>query len=141
MKLFSGHVQDQSESVAVEGQATRAKRSVEDQAIKAQSSDSDQALKASDSDQISPNQPELEANSPSSVQFKTNVSISSNSQDNHCRLAVSRSSINIDRSLMDKIHCLLQKEIVYKDILEEMESTRKMSLYGYKKNTNYKKSY
>ena len=49
MKLFNAQVRDQSESVAVEDQASRAKRSVEDQALKEQSSDSDQALKASDS--------------------------------------------------------------------------------------------
>ena len=35
MKLFNAQVEDQSELVVVEGQASRAKRSVEDQALKA----------------------------------------------------------------------------------------------------------
>ena len=35
MKLFNAQVQDQSEVVVVEGQASKAKRSVEDQALKA----------------------------------------------------------------------------------------------------------
>ena len=76
MKLFNAQVRDQSKSVAVEGQAIRAQRSVEDQAVKAKSSV--QALKASVSDQI--NSVQSESKSPRSVQFKTNVSVSSNSQ-------------------------------------------------------------
>ena len=50
MRLFSAQVQKQSETVSVEGQAVRAKRSVSDsdQALKAQISD--QTLKASVSD-------------------------------------------------------------------------------------------
>ena len=151
MKLFSAQVRDQSELVAVEGQASRAKRSVEDQALKAQSSDSDQALKAqssvsdqalkaqssdsdqalkaSDSVQFSSDQPESESKSPSSIQFKTSVSVSSSSpSSSHCTLAVSRSSISIENSLREKIYSLLQKEILYKEILEEMESTGKNEL-------------
>ena len=135
IKLFSAQVRDQSESVAVEGQASRAKISAENQALKAQSSDSDQALKAqsSDSDQVlkaqssvqfSLDQPKSKSKSPSSVQFKTSVSVSSSSpSSSHCTLAVSRNSINIDNSLREKIYSLLQKEILYKEILEEMEST------------------
>ena len=61
MKLFNAQVRDQSESVAVEGQAVRAQRSVEDQALKAKSSV--QALKASVSDQISSVQSESKINS------------------------------------------------------------------------------
>ena len=51
MKLFNAQTRDQTESVAVEGQASTAKRSV---------TNSDQALKATDSvsDQFSPVHPE-----------------------------------------------------------------------------------
>ena len=41
MKVFNAQVQDQIDSVAVEGQANREKRLVEDQALMAKSSDSD----------------------------------------------------------------------------------------------------
>ena len=41
---------------------------------------------------------------------------------------MSRSSINIDNSLREKIHTLLQKEILYKEILEEMKGTGKNEL-------------
>ena len=158
MKLFNAQTRDQTESVTVEGQASRAKRSVTDsdqalkaqrsitdsdqalkaqrsitnldQALKAQKSvtDSDQALKASDSvsDQFSPVEPESESKTSRSVQFKPEVSVSSSNQSSsQCTLAVSRSSINIDNSLRDRIHSLLQAEILYKEILEEMESTGK----------------
>ena len=54
---------------------------------------------------------------------------SNNSQtSNQCTLVVNRSSINIDDPLRDRIHSLLQKEILYKEILEEMESTGKNEL-------------
>ena len=36
---------------------------------------------------------------------------------------MSRSSVEIDNSLREKINSLLRKEILYKDIIEEMEST------------------
>ena len=133
MKLFNAQVQeqvkDQSQSDAVEGQASRAKRSVEDQALKAQISD--QALKASDSvrDQISSvqsssDQLESESKTSRSVQFKTSVPVSSSSsQSSYCTLAVSRSSVEIDNSLGERINSLLKKEILYSDIIEEMEST------------------
>ena len=135
MKLFNAQVQEQikaqSETIsdAVEGQASRAKRSVEDQALKAHKSD--QALKASDTirDQISLFQsssvgPESESKTSSSVQLKTSVPVSSSSsQSSQCLLSVSRSSINIDNSLREKINSLLKNEILYRDILEEMEST------------------
>ena len=147
MKLFNAQTRDQTESVAVEGQASRAKRSVTDpdqalkaqisvtdpdQALKAQKSvtdsdqalkasdsvtDSDQALKASDSvsDQFSSAQPKSESKTPRSAQFKPEVSVSSNSQSSsQCTLAVSRSSINIGNSLRDRIHSLLQTEILYR---------------------------
>ena len=128
MRLFNAQVRDQSKTVAEEGQAIRAQRSVEDQALKAKRSDTDldQALKASVSDQISPVQ--LESESKNSVQFKTNVSVSSSSPSSQCTLAVSRSSINIENSLREKINSLLKQEILYKEILEEMESTRKNEL-------------
>ena len=121
MKLFNAQFRDQSETVSVEGQAIRAKRSV---------SDSDQALKASVSDQISsvqssPVQPESESKTSRSVQFKTSVSVSSSSrQSSQCTIAVSRSSVNIDNSLREKIYSLLSREILYRDIIEEIESTR-----------------
>ena len=35
---------------------------------------------------------------------------------------MSRSSVEIDNSLRDKISSLLRKEILYRDIMEEMES-------------------
>ena len=50
MRLFSAQVQDQSETVAAEGQAIRVQRSVEDQALKEKSSD--QALNASVLDSV-----------------------------------------------------------------------------------------
>ena len=140
MRLFNAQVQeqvrDQSESGAVEGQANRAKRSDEDQALKAQSLVLDQALKASDSvrDQISSvqsssDQPESELKQSRLVQFKTSVPISSSSsQSSHCKLAVSRNSVEIDNSLRERINSLLRKEILYKDIFEEMESTGRNEL-------------
>ena len=85
MKLFSAQVQNQSQSIAIEGQVNRAQNSL-----------SRQALKASDSvkDRFSLVQPESESKSPSSVQFKTSVPVSSSSsQSSHCTLAISRSSI------------------------------------------------
>ena len=130
MRLFNAQVRDQTETVSVEGQAVRAKRSVSDsdQALKAQITD--QALKASVSDQISSVQsssirPESESKTSRSVQFKTSVSVSSNSSPNssQCTLAVSRSSIQIENSLREKIYSLLKNEILYKDIIEEIEST------------------
>ena len=116
MRLFNAQVRDQSETVSVEGQAIRAKRS-------------DQALKASVSDQISSVQsssvqPESESKTSRSVQFKTSVPVSSNSsQSSQCTIAVSRSSVDIDNSLREKIYSLLSREILYRDIIEEIEST------------------
>ena len=120
MKLFNAQVRDQSETVSVEGQAIRAKRSV---------SDSDQALKASVSDQISSVQsssvqPESESKTSRSVQFKTSVSVSDSSpSSSQCTIAVSRSSVDIDNSLRENIYSLLSREILYRDIIEEIEST------------------
>ena len=133
MRLFSAQVQHQSETVAEEGQAVKAQRSVEDQVLKAKRSetDSDQALKASVSTsvQFRSDQPETESKSPSLVQLKPDVSVSSSGgQDSQCTLAVGRSSIQIDNSLRDRICSLLQKEILHKQILEEMESTGKNEL-------------
>ena len=122
MKLFSAQVQNQSETVSVEGQAVRAKRSV---------SNSDQALKASVPDSVQSNsvRPESESKTSRSVQFKTNVPVSSNSsQSNQCTLAVGRSSVEIDNSLRERINSLLKKDILYRDILEEMESTGRNEL-------------
>ena len=148
MKLFNAQTRDQTESVAIEGKASKAKRSVtdpdqalkaqrpvtnSDQALKAQKSvtDSNQALKASDSVsyQFSPVQPKSESKTSRSVQFEPEVSVSSSNQrSSQCTLAVSRSSINIENSLRDRIHSLLQTEILYREILEEMESTGKNEL-------------
>ena len=92
MRLFSAQVQDQSETVAEEGQAIKAQRSVEDQALKAKSSN--QALKASASDSVqsSSDQPESESKPSSSVQFSSSVPISSNSSQSssQCTLAVAK---------------------------------------------------
>ena len=78
MILFNAQVRDQTESVAVKGQANKAKGSNENQALKAKRLDtnSDQDPKASDSvsNQITPNHPESESKSPRSVQFKLVVS-------------------------------------------------------------------
>ena len=41
---------------------------------------------------------------------------------------MSRSNINIDNSLREKINSLLKQEVLYKEILEEMESTGKNEL-------------
>ena len=38
------------------------------------------------------------------------------------RVTMSRSSVEIDNSLREKIYSVLKKEIVYRDIIEEMES-------------------
>ena len=135
LRLFNAQVRDQSVSVAEEGQAIRAQRSVSesDQALKAKSSD--QALKASDtvrelssSVQSSADQPKSELKPSSWVQDQTSVPVSSSSQSSQCKLAVGRSSIEIDHSLRDKINSLLREEILYKDILEEIESTGRNEL-------------
>ena len=120
MKLFNAQVRDQTESVAVENQA-----------IKAKSLDSDQVLKASDSisDQFSSVQSDSESKTLRSVQFKFDVSISKSRHDKkECTLAIGRRNINIDNSLREKINSLFQQKILYKEILEEMESTRKKEI-------------
>ena len=124
MKLFNAQVQeqvrDQIESDAVEGQAVRAQNLVSGQALKA----SDSGRYQISSVQSNSDQPESELKQSRSVQFKTSVPVSSsNSQSSHCTLAVGRSSVDIDNSLREKIHSLLRKEILYSDIIEEMEST------------------
>ena len=137
MKLFNAQVRDQSETVLVEGQAVRAERAV---------TDSDQALKASVSDQIrsvqsSSIRPESKSKTSRSVQFKTSVPVSNSSpSSSQCTLAVGRSSIQIENSLREKINSLLKQEILYKEILEEMESTGKNELIrGQEKFTLQKK--
>ena len=116
MRLFNAQVQDQSETVSVEGQAVRAVKR----------SDSDQALKASVSDQISSVQsssirPESESKTSRSVQFKTSVPVSSSSpSSSQCTLAVGRSSIQIENSLREKIYSLLKNEILYKILLKKL---------------------
>ena len=113
MKLFSAQVQDQTETVVEEGQAVKAQRSVEDQALKAKSSY--QALKSSISIQSSSAQPESEFKPSRSIQFSSDVPVSSNNSpnNNQCTLAVGRNSIQIDNSLREKINSLLKKEILY----------------------------
>ena len=135
-KLFNAQVQEQikaqTETVsdAVEGQASRAKRLVEDQALKAQSLESVQALKASVRDQISSvqfsseSESKFKPSSSSSNQFSSSVPVSSiKSSDSQCTIAVARSSVTIDNSLRDKMNSLLRKEVLYQDIIEEIEST------------------
>ena len=145
MRLFNAQVRDQSETVAEEGQAVRAQRSVSesDQALKAKSSD--QALKASVSDSVQSSsvQSVSESKPSRSVQFSSDVPVSSSSpSSSQCTLAVSRSSIQIENSLREKINSLLKQEILYKEILEEMESIGKNELiYGDKKNSNFRKNF
>ena len=114
LKLFNAQDRETKsvqQSIQIRARAQSETDVFEDQALKASSSNSNQALKASSSN---------------SVQFKQDVSVSSNSQDSsQCTLAVSRSSINIDNSLKDKIYSLLKQEILYRESLEEMESTGK----------------
>ena len=114
MKLFSAQVQKQTEAVSIEGQAVRAKRSISesDQALKAQITDQDLKASVSESVQSSSDQPVSESKTSRSVQFKTSVPVSSNTQSSHCTLAVSRSSVEIDNSLREKIYSLLKKEIL-----------------------------
>ena len=124
MRLFNAQVQeqvrDQTVSDAVEGQAIRAQSSVSDQALKASDSVRDQ----SSSVQSSSVRPESESKTSRSVQFKTSVSVSiSSPSSSQCTLAVGRSSIQIENSLREKIYSLLKNEILYRDIIEEMEST------------------
>ena len=121
-KLFNAQTRDQTDTVAVE-----------DQAIRAQSSELVQALKASVAAQIksvqfSSDQAQTESkfkpSSPRSNQFSSSVSVSTSSnQDSRCTIAVARSSVNIDNSLRDKMDSLLRKEVLYRDIFEEIEST------------------
>ena len=130
IKLFRAQGQKQAETMSNEGQAIRARGSgsTSDQALKAQISD--QALKASvsdtDQDQSSSDRPSAESKRSSSVQFKTSVPISSsNNSSSQCTIAVSRSSVDIDNFLREKINSLLKNEILFQDILSEMESTGK----------------
>ena len=152
-KLFNAQVQEQikaqTETVSdpVEGQASRAKRSVEDQALKAQSSESVQALKASVRDQISSvqfsseSESKFKLSSSSSNQFSSSVRVSSsNSSDSQCTMAVARSSVTIDNSLRDKMNSLLKKEVLYQDIIEEIESTGRNEIVRDKKNIVYKRN-
>ena len=123
-KLFNAQVQaqnrDQSETVAVE-----------DQAIRAQSSESVQALKASVAAQIrsvqssSKSESKFKPSSSSSNQFSSSPVSSSNSSDSQCTIAVARSNVTIDNSLREKMNSLLRKEVLYGDIIEEIESTGK----------------
>ena len=130
IRLFNAQVRDQSETVAEEDQAVKAQRSVSesDQALKAKSSD--QALKASVSDSVSPVQYSQSQSPSHQDQFSSSsdVPVSSSSQSSQCTLVVGRSSIQIENSLREKINSLLKQEILYKEILEEMESTRKNEL-------------
>ena len=126
MRLFNAQVRDQvrdqTVSDAVEGQTVRAQSSVSDQALKASDSVRDQSSVV----QSSSVKPESESKTSRSVQFKTSVSVSSSSPNSsQCTIAVSRSSIQIENSLREKINSLLRKEILYRDIFEEIESTGK----------------
>ena len=111
IRLFNA--QDQDQSNADEGQASRAQRLV-------------QAIKAADQFQFSSNQIKSELSSET-AQFKTIKTsiLEASNQDSQCILAVSRSSVQIDNSLRERINSLLKQEILYKDILNEMESTER----------------
>ena len=54
---------------------------------------------------------------------------------------MSRSSINIDNCLGERVYSLLPKEALYKEILEEMESTRKNTLIRGQGKHKLQKSY
>ena len=122
LRLFNAQVQVQSVSDSDEGQAVRAKRS--DQALKASESDSDRFQSSSD-----PVKSELsKSDTVQAVQDQDQISVpvSSNiSAVDQCKLSVYRSSIEIDNSLRVKINSLLKNEILYRDILDEMESTER----------------
>ena len=142
MKLFNAQVQDQIESVAVEGQVSGAKRSDSDTDQVLKASILAQALKASDSvsDQISLDQPESESKTSRLVQFKPDVIVWSSSQSSsHCTLAVSRNNINIESHLNEKINSLLQHQILYKKILEGMECMGKNELVWGQENSKLQK--
>ena len=68
----------------------------------------------------------------------TSISVSSSSQSSQCTLVVARSSVNIDNSLRDRINSLLKKEILYRDILKEMESTGRNEIKQGQENTEFK---
>ena len=128
-KLFNAQIQEQkkeqTETVAIE-----------DQAIKAQSSESVQALKASVSAQISvhsstvsDSESKIKPSSSSSNQFSSSQPVSSsNSSDSQCTIAVARSSVTIDNSLREKMNSLLREEVLYREIIEEIESTGKKEI-------------
>ena len=62
------------------------------------------------------------------VQDQDQISVpvsSSISAVDQCKLSVYRSSIEIDNSLRVKINSLLNNEILYRDILDEMESNER----------------
>ena len=83
------------------------------------------SVSESDRVQSSSIRPESESKTSRLVQFKTSVPVSSSSpSSSQCTLAVGRSSIQIENSLREKIYSLLKQEILYKDIIEEIESTR-----------------
>ena len=129
-KLFNAQNQvqeqkrDQSETSAVEGQASKAQRSESVQALKASVSDQINAVQFSSKSEseIKPKPFSSDVNQFSS---NSNVPVSSSSsvQDSQCKLAVSRSSVSLTNSLRDRINSLLRKEVLYREILEEIEST------------------
>ena len=84
-----------------------------------------QALKASVSVQINSVQ-SSSAQAQSESKIKPSSSSSnqfSSSRTTQCTVAIARSSITIDQTMREKIYSLLTKEILYSDIIEEMEST------------------
>ena len=129
-KLFNAQNQvqeqnrDQSKTSAVEGQASKAQRSESVQALKASVSDQINAVQFSSKSEseIKPKPFSSDVNQFSS---NSNVPVSSSSsvQDSQCKLAVSRSSVSLTNSLRDRINSLLRKEVLYREILEEIEST------------------
>ena len=70
-----------------------------------------------------------QAQASSSVQFRDQTSVQqtvsefSSSRTTQCTIAIARSSITIDQAMREKMYSLLTKEILYSDIIEEMEST------------------
>ena len=84
-----------------------------------QQSESVSKIKSSGPDQVQ---------ASSSIQFQDQTSVQqpvsefSSSRTTQCTVAITRSSIAIDQAMREKMYLLLTKEILYSDIIEEMES-------------------
>ena len=83
-----------------------------------QQTESVSEIKASGPDQVQ---------ASSSVQFRDQISVQqpvsefSSHRTTQCTVTIARSSITIDQTMREKMYSLLTKEILYSDIIEEME--------------------